>query len=89
MIKTVCSIKDEIADAWMTPQFAMNEQAALRSLMLQLDRDQDFRSVVKDYNLYKIGMFNELTGELEGCAPVLIVAGANIPLNGDSPNEDA
>jgi len=49
----------------------------------------DFTNNLNDYNLFCIGSFDELSGEICGEAPQLLIAGANVPLSEDGNNEDA
>lgn len=87
-MQIVLAVYDEKALSYGNPMFVVNEGVAVRSFC---DAAADPKSYIAahpgDYKLYKIGTYEENTGELRNLAPkVLVMSGTNaIALAGIAP----
>lgn len=65
------SVHDSKAEAFLTPFFSANNGTAMRSF-LTAARDQKhiFHAHAADYNLFEIGMFDDVTGAIIGLNPI-------------------
>lgn len=59
------SIRDSKAEAFMRPFFAPTRGLAVRSFRDMCNEDGPVSKHPDDYQLFEIGSFDELTGELE------------------------
>lgn len=62
----VYSVKDTKAKAFLQPFFSMNDDVCLRSIRHVLAQpDHVFTLNPQDYDLYQIGIFDDLTGKFD------------------------
>lgn len=81
MILNVVSVKDRAADAYMRPFFVPTVGMAVRSFSDEVRRGGEDNPMAKhpdDYDLYRLGTFDEDTGGLESCLPELLVRGKDV-----------
>lgn len=84
-MKKVYAVQDAKAGMFNQPIFLLSDGEALRSFMdaCQPGNDQSMLSRhPEDFNLFYIGEYDELTGELQSCTPYHLANGAVI-LGGD------
>lgn len=76
----VYSIFDERAGVFAQPMIFMSPMQAERAfdVMLRSDPNSIMNKYPEDYKLFKIGIFNDLTGEITPCPHVLILSGSRI-----------
>lgn len=75
----ICAIRDSKAEAWMVPMFFQANGQAVRSFGDAVRKsDSDFGRHPEDYNLYLVGEYDDMTGEILPCEPVHLIAGANV-----------
>lgn len=69
-MRIICSIKDNAIEAF-TPTFEVRAQGeALRMFIDECNNtDSKINKHPEDFDLYKVAMFNEETGEMEGMTP--------------------
>lgn len=78
MNKIICSIQDSKAAAWLPPLFFSAKGAAVRAFSDAVNKgDGEIAKHPGDYTLYKIGEFDEQTGEITGCVAELLGNGSN------------
>ena len=76
---TICSIRDSKADAWLTPMHFQSSAHALRAFGdIVNDATSDFAKHPEDYTIYKIGEFNDETGQIKSQVPDPIALAANL-----------
>lgn len=74
----VYSIRD-IHVGFMAPRVESNDYTARRSFAFEINnRDGIMNFSAKDFDLYKIGEFEQETGKFEPCIPELVVSGINV-----------
>lgn len=79
MLKTICSIHDTKAQVWITPMFFQSAAQAVRSFGdVVNERGTEFNKHPEDYILFKLGEFDERTGELVPVAPESLAVGINL-----------
>lgn len=60
---TMCSIRDSVAGAWLTPLFFQSKAQAVRSFQDAVnDKSSDFAKHPEDYALFGLGEFDPETG---------------------------
>lgn len=69
------TIRDNVADFFLPPFFARNDEMAKRMFISSLGDSFPHRS---DFQLFMIGAFNSDTGQLNGCNATLTLAGLSI-----------
>lgn len=75
-IKFIYSLRDKKAECFLQPVFERNTQTIIRSLReVFKDENHQLTKHTSDFDLYELGMFDEVTGEitLSKDAPVFIV----------------
>ena len=83
MKRVICSIHDSKAEAWLLPMFFQAPAQAVRVFTDAVNTQEgDIKNHPEDYTLFKIGYFDELSGEIESCVPEVLGNGANFK-NGD------
>ncbi len=66
MIKTICSIYDSKANAWLTPMFFQSNGQAIRSFSDAVnDLKTDFGKHPDDYTVFQLGHWDERMGEIQ------------------------
>jgi uncharacterized protein YdiU (UPF0061 family) len=64
MIKSIYALLDKKAEYYMTPMFTRSENEAKRLLVSSMINVEELRTYADDYELCKIGEFDEKTGTL-------------------------
>lgn len=78
-MKTICTIHDTKAEVWGEPFYVMSNGQAVRAFAdAARGNDTDIGKHPEDYNLYKIGEWDERTGAILAIEPVHLIAGANV-----------
>jgi hypothetical protein len=75
MILEIYTIKDRAVGAFLQPFFSPTLQSATRSLVQVLqDPEHAFHKNAEDYTLYRVGTFDDATGECipDPLGPILI-----------------
>lgn len=73
------SVKDKAVQAFMVPFTAAADGAAIRSFMDAInDTKHDFGRHAEDYDLYRLGDFNEQDGVFVVSDPVKLVTGTSV-----------
>lgn len=63
-------IYDVKAAAYLMPFFMPNDEMALRQIKgAVMDKKSDFFKHAEDYSLFRIGLYDDVTGALEGMLP--------------------
>lgn len=81
MILDFYAIKDETANRFMSPSLIHTEDEAKRAFKSQVNNIQIWKDNPEDFNLYKLGSFDETTGTIIGIKPEKIVGGRSV-ING-------
>nr|WAE43564.1 MAG: nonstructural protein [Microviridae sp.] len=73
-MKEIYSIKDTKVSGFLTPFFVNNETEAVRSIKVAV-QDSHLQLCIfsEDYDLFKIGEFDEISGQITTCQPMFIV----------------
>lgn len=77
----VVSVFDKAASVYGRPVFAAAEGIAVRSFRDEVnraERDNTMNQHPADFDLYVIGAFDDVTGELEPCRPRLVLNGMQV-----------
>lgn len=82
----MCSIRDEVAEAWMKPLCFRSDAEAVRSFSDAVQNpESDFYKHPQDFALFHVAMFDELSGEVEAePQPGLLIQGMNCRVIGES-----
>ena len=64
MIVSIYSVKDELSNEFMQPALISNDDLAKRQFKTQVNTITLWKENASDYSLYKIGSFNNETGEI-------------------------
>lgn len=73
----VYSIRDNLT-GFLTPTFDVNDASAVRNFQHAMRNPQSLlNSHAQDYDLYRIGVFDQDTGSIESIVPVMVCAGAS------------
>lgn len=76
---TICSVQDKKAQAWMNPLFFQSSEQGIRSFGDAVnDASSDFGKHPEDYVLFKLGEFDQRTGEITLLGPEALVLGSNL-----------
>lgn len=88
MPKGVFAVEDVKAGEFATLHVARSNEAALRAFTDAILHGEDsmLRRYPDDYQLVRVGSFDEVTGELEGCQPQVISTAANVLRRADINN---
>lgn len=74
MIVKLYSVFDSAAQAYNTPLTFQSEGLAIRSFSDAVNKeDSNFRRHAKDYTLFRIGEFDDATGEIKPLSPQAVV----------------
>lgn len=60
----IYAVKDELTDTFLQPTFMDNDLEVTRIFEFQVNNTPLWKDNASDYSLYKLGMFNEQTGEI-------------------------
>jgi len=79
MIQNLYSVRDLIAELYSMPFMAATDTAATRMIHTAVMKgDGAIAQFPEHFNLFKIGSFNDSTGELAGQVPDLVAQGSNL-----------
>lgn len=74
----IYSIRD-VHVGFMAPRIDSNDMTARRWFAFEINnRDGVMNFSPKDFDLYKIGEFEQETGQIFSCLPELVVSGVNV-----------
>lgn len=79
-MKPMYSIRDAVAQYYLPPFLAQNNDHAVRMMISSLGDHFPYRS---GFMLYKIGNFDDDAGVLEAMDPVLVLQGNSIAASSD------
>lgn len=71
----IYSAKDELAGRFMQPLFMEADEIAIRWFKDVLNNTRLWKDNASQFNLYKIGTYNENTGVINGLLGVEMIAG--------------
>lgn len=78
MIQKMFAVRDTKAVAFLQPFFSSANGAALRALSDSVTEGKSpIAAHPEDYILYEIGTFDDVSGEIEGLAPIKLLASAS------------
>lgn len=67
MINRIYRVRDQRAEAYLQPFFAVNDNVAIRLLEQAMsDPESQFRRYSEDYILFDVGEENQVTGDVSG-----------------------
>ena len=74
MIYGVYAMRDRVADYYTSFNLDMNDQSAIRNFQLAM-ADDSFKFRPSDFELCKLGTFDNITGKLDGALPSILCVG--------------
>lgn len=78
MIKSVCVVHDSVAAVFNHPFFSINDASAIRDFTHAVnDRNSSISKSPKDFTLYKLGTFDDVTGEFSLDVPPVVLTNAS------------
>jgi hypothetical protein len=86
-MKTIYALKDTAVQAFNTPMFMRSQGEMLRALQDEVNTDKTKSALAahpEDYELYRLGEYNEDTGAITPEQPAVLIARAKdllIPIN--------
>ena len=79
-----CSVYDVKVEAYQAPFYARTLGEAERFWTdLRLDQNSPYFKHPEDYQLYRVGEFDELTGILSGVQEVVRITGSSVEVSDD------
>lgn len=77
---SIYSVMDNKLSAFMTPFFSHNDETAKRSILVALSHPESAIAVSpEDYDLYKLGVFDDESGLIDpDPTPVFVARAANL-----------
>ena len=81
MIQGMYAVKDRAADAFGRPFFCPTDGLAIRSFMDEVNRSGDDNQLYKhpdDFDLFRLGMYDDSTGLVETFGPVSLMLGKQV-----------
>ena len=70
----------DIKTTYLTPTIDFNDASAMRNFSHALKQEGSvLYSYPQDYSLWKIGVFDNETGDLENMIPELVMEGSQVP----------
>lgn len=75
MILEIYSIRDEASGLYMGIQTEQTEQTAVRNFDFALSSNELMRFRPEDFSLWRVGCWDNQTGVLDACDPVIIKRG--------------
>lgn len=77
----MCTVLDLTAQQYGRPFFAVSDGSAIRGFSDEINHE-DAQSILykhpDDFQLFKIGSFDDSTGKVELSEPVMLIAGASV-----------
>lgn len=64
MITPMYAVKDEMSGIFLSPVMMRNDNEALRAFKTQVNHTEIWRDNPADFGLYKVGNYNDETGEI-------------------------
>lgn len=81
----ICAIKDEAIESYGQPMFFKTEKEAIRVFINEaLREDSRIFHNPEDFDLYKIGLYEETTGELQGMKHTKLMRGVDTKIKIES-----
>lgn len=86
----IYAVKDTIQGAFMNPFYLQNDQVAMRSFKNTIESEQmnTIKMNAKDMQLYKLGEFEEETGEIKSEVKFLVNGSHYLPIKELKENEN-
>lgn len=79
MILKICAVKDRAVDAFGVPFFVKSAGEAMRSFEDEVNRKESpFYAHPDDYDLYRIGEYDDASGLVTGVGPDLLSRGKDV-----------
>lgn len=79
MIYPMYSVKDIRANQFSIPRADLNQDCAKRFFAMQVNTPENMISFSPgDFELYCVGIFDEIKGSMEGCTPEFICRGTEL-----------
>ena len=78
----IAVVKDSLVESYNVPLFFPNSAVAIRAFSAECNRAAPDNPVFAnrgDYDLIKIGEYNESSGVIISCDPVVLVHGRDLP----------
>lgn len=82
---TMCSVLDLTAQQYGRPFFTISDGSAIRGFSDEINHPDDNSILYKhpdDFQLFRIGTFDDSTGKVDLCDPVMLVSGASVAVRG-------
>lgn len=73
MFVKVFSIFDKKSRSYRPPFFSYNEETAIRTLRKVAETDQTISEFPEDFDLYVIGNWDDIEGEIKGTKPAFLI----------------
>jgi len=70
------TILDTVAGVYSRPFTARSDAEGMRIFAQMCEKDETVSKSPSDYRLYRVGSFDEVSGELEGGSPRQLLAGS-------------
>lgn len=78
-ILSVFAVRDRAVDSFGQPIFATSEGGVIRSFRDEIaNPESPFSKHPDDYDLYRIGTYDQESGALVGCDPVQVAIGKSL-----------
>lgn len=77
----VFTIRDRAVNAFMQPWFSPSDGGAIRSFTDEINRahpDNNLNKHPEDYDLYRIGMYDDQSGTIDPQLPEMIAVGKSV-----------
>lgn len=75
----IVAVKDQLSNVYSQPMFFATEAAAIRAFHDALqDPNNTLSKHPKDFDMHKLGLFDDATGHFESEIPVVIAFGAQL-----------
>ena len=79
MNQIIFTVRDSKAAAYLPPFFMFNEAMAIRAIQDAVnDEKHQFHLHPEDYHLFRIGVFDDDTGEITPEAPTVVVGAMDL-----------
>ena len=65
MITPMYAVKDELSEIFLSPVMMRNDNEALRAFKSQVNHTDIWKDNPGDFGLYRVGEYNDATGEIE------------------------
>lgn len=78
-VHVIVSVRDRAVDGYMNPFVVPSEGAAVRSFSDEVNRaESPMNAHPDDYDLYRLGHFDDSTGAFAVESPTMLVSGKNV-----------